>query len=438
MAHRTNGTAGAHAETAVRIVQEIRRRTAGTQLEIAESALLSTSTVSTHVKELTEAGVLERTSRMRGARYRIARDLGVLVGVELTDHDVRIAVTDMAYDALPGSPVRHLEISMANPQLAIETVARAVREQLTVSEAADRLVGVGIAISGPVRRDGEPVTTAHRRAWNDVRLATAFTDALSDAGVSPPREDRRIWVAVQNVSSAGALGLHTHHVLARAARRSEARDLPDDLVFLRMGTGIGAGIVMKGHLVTGSLGLAGELGHVRADAAGPLCSGCGRRGCLESVASERAVIQQLAGPLGFSPRASFADVIASDHPAVDVALREAGWYVGVAAADAASLLNPGQIVLGGRMAGLESFTRSAQHAFERTRLPHGGGPATIDLWPGRDDGLTPELLGALALVMDDLGSPFLLEPVKNWSAEHRKEPSAKFSDALYGVHDEDG
>lgn len=85
---------------------------------------------------------------------------------------------------------------------------------------------------------------------------------------------------------------------AQAAAWAEFCALPndDDMVFLTVSTGVGGGIVLNGKLQTGSGGLAGHLGHTQADPAGPLC-GCGRRGCVEAIASGRGIAAQAQGEL---------------------------------------------------------------------------------------------------------------------------------------------
>ncbi|WP_152082440.1 N-acetylmannosamine kinase [Enterobacter oligotrophicus] len=94
---------------------------------------------------------------------------------------------------------------------------------------------------------------------------------------------------------------------AQAAAWAEFCALPndDDMVFLTVSTGVGGGIVLNGKLQTGSGGLAGHLGHTLADPAGPLC-GCGRRGCVEAIASGRGIAAQAQGELaGLDAKAIF-------------------------------------------------------------------------------------------------------------------------------------
>ncbi|HDX4049594.1 TPA: N-acetylmannosamine kinase [Enterobacter soli] len=96
---------------------------------------------------------------------------------------------------------------------------------------------------------------------------------------------------------------------AQAAAWAEFCALPagDDMVFLTVSTGVGGGVVLNGKLQTGSGGLAGHLGHTLADPGGPLC-GCGRRGCVEAIASGRGIAAQAQGELaGLDAKAIFVE-----------------------------------------------------------------------------------------------------------------------------------
>jgi predicted NBD/HSP70 family sugar kinase len=225
-------------------------------------------------------------------------------------------------------------------------------------------------------------------------------------------------------------------------RTNLAEAAPEDLLYVRMTSGIGAGLINKGHLVTGATGFAGELGHVSVDSGGALCPGCGGRGCLESLASNRAVEQQLRstrrvvpiGPAvdrstkdvgGALVRRRFEDLLADPHPAVDRALWDAGWHVGSLVAKVCCVLNPAWIVLGGAMPEHYSggstdrrpFVEAVRHAVDREATAQIRGQIETKTWldvRSEEQPLSPELLGALALVVDHLGDAYLLDPIERW------------------------
>ncbi|WP_333501703.1 N-acetylmannosamine kinase [Kluyvera genomosp. 2] len=103
---------------------------------------------------------------------------------------------------------------------------------------------------------------------------------------------------------------------AQAAAWAEYRALPvtvRDMAFITVSTGVGGGIIGNGKLITGHQGLAGHIGHTLADPHGPLC-GCGRRGCVEAIASGRGIAAQAEDDLlGLDARAIYAQHL-SGHP----------------------------------------------------------------------------------------------------------------------------
>jgi predicted NBD/HSP70 family sugar kinase len=158
----------------------------------------------------------------------------------------------------------------------------------------------------------------------------------------------------------------------------------DDLVYVGIGSGIGAGIVLGGELYWGASGSAGEIGHMTIVPGGPLCK-CGKRGCLEALASTIAIQERLktlakatnnksiAAIIGHSvDDLSSADVVkaaeAKDELVIQV-LKGAGDYIGVGVANMINAVNPKCVIIGGFATYappffLEAVRHSAQsHAF---------------------------------------------------------------------------
>jgi predicted NBD/HSP70 family sugar kinase len=140
--------------------------------------------------------------------------------------------------------------------------------------------------------------------------------------------------------------------------------------------------------------LAGEIGHLKMDERGPLCPRCGGVGCLETLASNRAILDKLRGRgiLENDARATIADVIDSSHPACSRALRDAGWQIGRALAHLTNLLNPADVVIGGEVSRSEPFLDWVCRALRRDALPE----AQPNVRPAPPGPLSPELAGALA------------------------------------------
>ncbi|TVR04067.1 MAG: ROK family protein [Spirochaetaceae bacterium] len=136
-----------------------------------------------------------------------------------------------------------------------------------------------------------------------------------------------------------------------ALAEARARDV-DNLLFVSWGTGIGGGIVCGGRLVTGHLGMAGEIGHVCVDPAGPVC-GCGQRGCLERFAGAPELVGAYHARGGAGDVSSFPGLALRyrvGDPVAKAVMEAAAVMIARVVGAAMSLLAPGTVVIGGGVA----------------------------------------------------------------------------------------
>ena len=182
--------------------------------------------------------------------------------------------------------------------------------------------GIGVGCGGPMRWPEGVVSPLHIPAWRDFPLRARLADVFG------------VPCVIDNDAKAFALGEHW----LGAGRDSRA------LLGIVVSTGIGAGIVIDGHLLHGASGQAGHLGHVLADPDGPKCE-CGARGCVEAIASGNAIARRGgADPATIAEKARAGDADAS-RIYVD-----AGRALGRGIASAAVLLDLDLIVVGGGVA----------------------------------------------------------------------------------------
>lgn len=425
------------------LVSEVRRSTITRQDLLAEELHCDTSTVNRMVRSLERAGVLYRHPALGEGTpvgmattrpIELGRDIGVLVALDVHDLGYATAtVTNTHYLPLKdsegdihttvdirGHPAP-FEAAQNDPiHWMAEVVVRALDE--ANQHGGLRLIGVGVGLAGPIYRPGRRASPSIT-PWipGDVNIRDELTRALRYLGVTPPRGEAglREWVIVENDASAGALGVLVHALL-----EGNTFDTPMDLVYVHIGEGIGAGIVNKGHAVMGSSGVAGELGHLRVKPDGLLCPRCGGRGCLETAASEKAIREQLHGILDWKPD---KEPEAKHGPAVDEALWEGGWCLGVGLAHVCALLNPALIVLDGDTARHHRYRQAMSHALERNVIPEvlaetglSGEPLRVEHWEerpaprNRTPGLNALTIGLLGRVLDSLGDGYLLDPVRVW------------------------
>jgi predicted NBD/HSP70 family sugar kinase len=141
-------------------------------------------------------------------------------------------------------------------------------------------------------------------------------------------------------------------------------DVPSFAV-VTIGAGVGCGMVVNGALVHGAAGLAGELGHVPIDAAGPLCR-CGNTGCVEAVVADRAILNQVAGATGHGDLDihTAAQIARGGNAAAAAVFTTAGQVLGRALATVANLVNPHRIILSGEgLAASDLFETAAKQTF---------------------------------------------------------------------------
>jgi predicted NBD/HSP70 family sugar kinase len=251
-----------------------------------------------------------------------------VAGVDIGHDHARVILTDLV-----GTPIwdESLDVDVdtsAETTLAAATnlVDRALRE--TSNDRAS-VLGLGVGIACPVdRRSGGLRAEGIMPGW---------------VGIKPGEElAERTGLSVQVINDANACVL--------AERRYGAAHLCDDVVYLRLSSGIGAGVVCDGRMLLGHDGLAGELGHITMDPNGAVCR-CGNRGCLETIASPTAIAALLSHSWGHPVTSAemLALIQAGDRGAVR-AMEDAGEAVGRALAMTVMTLNPKLIVVGGELA----------------------------------------------------------------------------------------
>jgi predicted NBD/HSP70 family sugar kinase len=362
-----------------RIVDAVKKHGGLTQVELAGATGLSPATVSNIVKELTGAGVLHTTPSTRSGRraqhVTLARALGIVAGVHFSTRHLRIALADVTNTVVAEHNMPLAKDHRADNEL--DKATRLIADMLESVEATmDEILAVGIAIPAPVdTATGEISRSGLMRGWDGISIAD-----LMHRRIKRP-------VFVDNESNLGALA----EFRLGAARGRE------NVVYLRVGQGIGAGLVLNGGVFRGFSNSAGEFGHMTIDEHGPLCR-CGNRGCLEAIAGGPAILESLldsTGPL------KLTDVIVraiSGDPHCIRAIADAGRHIGIAAANICNLLAPERIVVGGELARAgELLLGPLRHSLERSVVM--GTDKVADIVQSQL-GERAELTGALLFAID--------------------------------------
>lgn len=368
---------GVRASNRERILALLRGRGPMSQADLARASGLSPATISSIARELREDGWLEESEGegpTRGRALSLSRSAGVAVGIDFGHSHVRVAIADLGHTVLAEAE-EALDVDHEADE-GVALAGRLVRGLLDeVGVGADRVTGVGMGLPGPLRRDtGEVGDSAILPGWIGSR-----PEALM-------RTELGLDVRVENDANLGALA-----EIVWGAGRGCA-----DLLYVKVATGVGAGLVLDGRLYHGSSGTAGEIGHMTIDEAGPVCR-CGNRGCLEAFAGAEAVLEPLRRRHG--ERLTLRRVVLQAQ-AGDVGCRrvvaDAGRALGIAVAGVCNLLAPERVVVGGELAQAGDLLLEPLHA----SLVRSATAATRDVPVVAGVlGERAEVLGAVALVL---------------------------------------
>ncbi|MFD7287141.1 ROK family protein [Streptomyces sp. NPDC059863] len=372
---------GSGAPGAGELLQLLRDGRPRTRAELARLTGLARSTVNIRVDALLASGLLAPSGRAAStggrppARFAFNPQARVVVGADLGATHGNVALTDLT--GTPLSEVAERVDISAGPITVLDWVVATIRRLL---DEADRdvgdLAGIGIGLPGPVEHaSGRPICPPIMPGWD---------------GYDVPAHVRRHWdvpVLVDNDVNLMALGEHV-----------TAHPELDHLLFIKVATGIGAGIISGRRLLRGAVGAAGDLGHVAAPHVSDVLCTCGNTGCLEAVASGRAIIEHLAA-VGV-PAMTNSDVVAlvrDGNTAATQAVRQAGRRVGEIIATCVSLLNPELVVIGGSLAQAgESLIAGAREVvYGRT---HPLATARLQIVPATT-GIRSGVIGAAAMAI---------------------------------------
>jgi glucokinase-like ROK family protein len=345
-------------------------------------------------KYIVENDETEYSGGRRSRTYSINGSLGLIAGVDIGATSIDIAVSDLS---------RRVLVRKAEPALVRDGPIKILGRVCTLLEGMIReincsskdVLGIGIGVPGPVDfQRGTVISPPIMPGWDKYPIIQTVSQWFPRANI-----------VVDNDVNVMALG----ELYAGNAKGIE------NLIFVKIGTGIGAGIICKGEIYRGASGCAGDIGHISVSKSGPMCH-CGNKGCLESLASgpamaERALIAAEAGKssvlldrytangnrltaedIGFGAREG-------DQLSIEI-IRESGEMVGDVLAGLVNFFNPEMIVIGGGVSNLGNLLLSSvRQAVLRRSLPLSTrNLAIVFSGIGADAGV----IGAVNLALDNL------------------------------------
>jgi glucokinase-like ROK family protein len=336
--------------------------------ELTEYLGVSRSKVSMEVGRLLEAGLLvedglaESEGGRRSSLLRIPRSAGLVAAVDLGATSIDVALSTLGGGLLAhvGEPADIRD----GPQPTLGRVKELLAELLDEQSAGPQdVLAIGMGVPGPVEQaSGLLRSPPIMPGWDLFPIRNAFAGEYA----AP--------VFIDNDVNVMALGEHWGGVGKGV----------DNMLFVKIGTGIGGGIIADGRLYRGIQGCAGDIGHICVDPEGPVCT-CGNRGCFEAMAAAPAIAlkAERCAREGLSPilsevlsergELSAKDVgeaaSLGDYYALEI-IRESGRLVGRVLATLVSTLNPSLIVIGGGVANIgHSLLAEIRSAVYRRSLP---------------------------------------------------------------------
>ncbi|GAA3387816.1 ROK family transcriptional regulator [Cryptosporangium minutisporangium] len=315
--------------------------------ELGDRLELPRARLAAELSRLTELGLARDggPAASRGGRRSTMVELDPelrFVGVDLGVTSVTLEVTDASLEPV-ASVEEEIDIRRG-PEAVLDRIDDLVAK-LRADGHLTRLAGIGLGVPGPVSfRDGVPVSPPIMPGWDRYPVR----EELAGRHGCPVVVDNDV------------------NIMVVGERRGGVARSVDDLLFVKVGTGIGCGIVVRGQVYRGVDGCAGDIGHIQVDPHGPVCA-CGNAGCLEAVFGGAALARDALAAARNDTSPSLAErlrthgtVTAADvgagavegDPVCIGLIRDGGRRLGGVLASLVSFFNPSMIVIGGGLAGL--------------------------------------------------------------------------------------
>ncbi|MFP5343259.1 MAG: ROK family protein [Candidatus Limnocylindria bacterium] len=389
------------------VLDEIRLGRSRSRSELMERTGLGRAIVARRVQELIDRGLVRESETGRSTGGRPPRQLafraeaGHVLVADLGATSIGVALTDLSGRIL-GHYAEPSEIE-SGPHVILDRVEELFEELHRTTRTTGPVWGVGLGVPGPVEfATGRPISPPIMPGWDGYPIRERFAE----------RFDAPVWVD------------NDVNVLALGEWRAGIAQGHDNVVVVKIGTGIGAGIISDGRIHRGAQGSAGDVGHIQVvEDAGIVCR-CGNVGCLEALAGGAAIGRngeaaaqegrsaRLRAALDEHGRVTAEDVAraaAFGDPAAIELLGTAGRRVGHMLASVVNFFNPSLVVVGGGVAQSgDQLLAAIRETVYRRSLPL----ATRELLIQRSSlGLLGGVIGASALVLDQL---FALGSIDRW------------------------
>lgn len=382
------------------VIRALRRQGHISRTEISNITGWSKAKASQEIRSMVDKGYLIEVGEgvSNGGRkpglLKINDQLGYVVGIDIGATSLELALADVTGKIL--QRVSDTADVRTKPDVLLSRCVELAMEMTRAQGGSpDQILGIGVGVPGPVDfSHGALVAPPLMPDWENFLIRDFFKTTFTSA-----------FAVVDN----------DVNIMALAEQRAGIGAGVDNFIFVKIGTGIGAGIISNGRIHRGADGCAGDIGHICVDKKGPLCA-CGNVGCLEAMAAGPAIAVKAlqASRNGTSPVLSQMrelnggilrpeDVNAAcregDQSALDI-IRESGQMVGETLASLVNFFNPSHVFIGG---GIANFGNHLLVAIRRAVLQRSLPLATTHLSISFSSlGAEAGVIGAVALALDYL------------------------------------
>jgi len=350
------------------VVRALRKRGSISRTEVASVASWSRAKATQEIRALIGKGYLVEKGEgvsSGGRKPRllyINHELGFLAGIDIGATSMDLALADVSGKILQR---RSEPADVRQPADVVMGRSAELLCDMIVAQGGrpEQVLGIGVGVPGPVDfARGVLVAPPLMPDWENFPIREFFKKTFNSA-----------FVAVDNDVNIMALGEQRYTGVNA-----------DHFIFVKVGTGIGAGIVSNGRIHRGSDGCAGDIGHICVDKQGPICR-CGNSGCLEAMAAGPAIVERaieaarngsspllaqiLAGNGTLRPEDVNTAIKEGDEAALEI-IRSSGQMIGDVLAGLVNFFNPSHIFIGGGVANFGNhFLVAIRRAVLRRSLP---------------------------------------------------------------------
>jgi predicted NBD/HSP70 family sugar kinase len=350
------------------VASRLLRHGPASQAALVAATGLSRPTVLAALTTLTDRGLAEvlpapddppAVIGRRAHRYCLTARAGHAVGVEIGRRHINVVVMDAGHRRIAAVDGAVIRDAHEDPHAAMKQAVDLVQGTLGEVSDASPVLGITFGLPVPLTCDGLPASGTLLPAWAQIHPRRELGDLLPGFAVE-----------VGNEANLGALGEYTFG----------CGEGHRDLCYVKLGTGIGGGMVLGGRLHRGKGGPAMEIGHVTVDYQGRRCP-CGNRGCLGRYASGRQLLESARRDgLEIEDLPSLVARARSGDAACRRIVHEAATLIGIVIGTLANVIGPDLVVLGGSLSAAgDLLTAPLRTALEQTAFAPAASRISIEL-----------------------------------------------------------